>query len=171
MPEPEEKDRRLWAKIDVDYFDNAKIDELSDSAQLLHLGLILKAKNAAGGLTVEQCAARGESALWELFEAGLIQDAGPGRYTLIDISRFRKVSRLGNIWQSAIVGRRAFIPKAIRSLVFERDSYRCVYCGSTEKLSIDHIYPWSLGGSDLPSNLQTLCKSCNSKKGAKVGEG
>ena len=35
--EPEEKDRRLWAKIDVDYFDNLKIDELSDTAPLLLL--------------------------------------------------------------------------------------------------------------------------------------
>lgn len=61
---------------------------------------------------------------------------------------------------------RKHIPDSIRRLVYERDGYRCVRCGSKDHLSLDHIYPWSLGGKDEESNLQTLCRSCNSKKGA-----
>lgn len=49
--------------------------------------------------------------------------------------------------------------------VFARDNYRCVYCGSGENLTVDHIVAWSKGGTNDESNLQTLCKSCNSRKG------
>ena len=53
--------------------------------------------------------------------------------------------------------------------VFERDGYRCRHCGSGpfSDLTIDHVFPRSRGGSDEAENLQTLCRSCNSKKGAR----
>lgn len=54
----------------------------------------------------------------------------------------------------------------LRLMVFSRDGYECKACGSKSKLSLDHIKPVVLGGSDDPQNLQTLCRSCNSRKGA-----
>lgn len=63
---------------------------------------------------------------------------------------------------------RAPIPPSLRLAVYERDGWRCVECGSIDRLSLDHIYPWSLGGSDEFGNLRTLCRSCNSRKGARV---
>lgn len=57
---------------------------------------------------------------------------------------------------------------SLRKSVLERDAYRCKHCDSHMNLSVDHIYPKSKGGTDDLDNLQTLCRSCNSKKGAKV---
>lgn len=44
---------------------------------------------------------------------------------------------------------------------------RCVYCGSTENLSVDHLFPRIKGGTDNVENLVCSCKSCNSSKGKK----
>lgn len=57
------------------------------------------------------------------------------------------------------------IPPNLRKQVYERDMYRCVYCGTHVDLSIDHIFPESKGGELVLENLQTLCLPCNKKKG------
>lgn len=62
---------------------------------------------------------------------------------------------------------RAGVNKDLRKLILERDNYTCQICGSKEELTIDHIIPFSKGGSNHPDNLQTLCKTCNIKKHAK----
>ena len=50
--------------------------------------------------------------------------------------------------------------------VMVRDGFRCVYCGTTtERLTIDHVRPKSLGGKSTFENCVTSCKDCNNKKG------
>lgn len=44
---------------------------------------------------------------------------------------------------------------------------RCAQCGSTEKLEVDHVVPWSKGGRHNRENLQCLCRRCNRRKGAR----
>lgn len=44
--------------------------------------------------------------------------------------------------------------------------HRCVMCRTTGQLVKDHIVPIYQGGSDAISNLQPLCRGCNSAKGA-----
>lgn len=51
--------------------------------------------------------------------------------------------------------------------IIERDGARCYYCGATESLCVDHIVPRARGGTNDLDNLQLLCRSCNSRKGAK----
>jgi len=47
--------------------------------------------------------------------------------------------------------------------IFIRNDW-CSYCGSTNKLSLDHIDPISKSFDDSWSNLTTACLSCNSSK-------
>lgn len=60
------------------------------------------------------------------------------------------------------------IPTELRWAVWERDNFTCRHCGSRRSLAVDHIYPESRGGATTLDNLQTLCKRCNSRKGAKL---
>lgn len=57
-------------------------------------------------------------------------------------------------------------PKRLR--VYKKDGYKCVSCGTSEDLSVDHIHPVSRGGSNDMANLQTMCMPCNMSKGAKI---
>ncbi|GAB4327462.1 MAG: hypothetical protein Kow00127_20230 [Bacteroidales bacterium] len=43
----------------------------------------------------------------------------------------------------------------------------CNYCGSSENLALDHIFPQRFGGKDNAENLIFACKACNSSKGKK----
>ena len=57
---------------------------------------------------------------------------------------------------------------ALRAHVFKRDGFTCRECDSPNDLQVDHIYPWSRGGTHDLANLQTLCGPCNRRKGARV---
>ena len=61
------------------------------------------------------------------------------------------------------------IPREVVDAVYKRDGGRCVYCGSTENLQIDHIIPFSKGGDTCVENLQLLCRKCNLEKSNKIG--
>lgn len=41
---------------------------------------------------------------------------------------------------------------------------RCLCCGATERITIDHVIPMRKGGSNLIANLQPLCLGCNNHK-------
>lgn len=65
-----------------------------------------------------------------------------------------------------------------RFSVFERDGFRCVYCGRSAKdgqyLSVafhaDHLYPHAHGGADADDNLVTACSDCNIGKSERIVE-
>jgi 5-methylcytosine-specific restriction endonuclease McrA len=55
----------------------------------------------------------------------------------------------------------------IRALIMERDSFTCRRCGRKApevQLVVDHIVPVAKGGTAKQTNLQTLCRDCNSGK-------
>lgn len=59
------------------------------------------------------------------------------------------------------------VSKRVRYEVMRRDNHACRYCGAmapNAKLTIDHVVPVALGGSDDPSNLVTACRDCNAGK-------
>ena len=57
-----------------------------------------------------------------------------------------------------------------RKNVLRRDRFRCQYCNSRERLTIDHVLPKSRGGRDTWENLVTACTRCNTRKGNRTPE-
>lgn len=51
--------------------------------------------------------------------------------------------------------------------IFERDDYKCKFCGKERDLILDHIIPLSKNGNNNIENLQVLCMKCNDSKGNK----
>ena len=65
---------------------------------------------------------------------------------------------------------RAVKRKISRKALFARDGYMCVYCGSTGKLTLDHVGPRSRGGDSIWENVVTSCAPCNLRKGNRTPE-
>lgn len=59
--------------------------------------------------------------------------------------------------------------KKIKTAIFHRDDFTCVYCGATpSQIECDHMIPISRGGDNSQSNLVTSCPTCNRKKATKT---
>lgn len=59
------------------------------------------------------------------------------------------------------------VSKRLRYEVLKRDNHTCRYCGGSAPdvaLTVDHVTPVALGGTDDPSNLVTACRDCNAGK-------
>lgn len=66
-----------------------------------------------------------------------------------------------------------FTDPALRRSLFERDEWRCRYCGdhvSDTTSTLDHIVPQHAGGTNTPENLATACLMCNSIKSGRTYE-
>lgn len=51
--------------------------------------------------------------------------------------------------------------------VLEAHGHRCAACGCDGKMTLDHVVPLAKGGRHEVANVQPLCRSCNSGKGAR----
>jgi hypothetical protein len=59
------------------------------------------------------------------------------------------------------------VTKRLRYEVLRRDGFACRYCGAKApdvELTVDHVTPSSIGGTDDPTNLVAACKPCNAGK-------
>ncbi len=58
-----------------------------------------------------------------------------------------------------------------RAVILKKYDYKCVQCGSTKDLQVDHIYPARKGGAYSLENYQVLCRKCNMKKWTRTNLG
>ena len=49
--------------------------------------------------------------------------------------------------------------------ILEYFNFKCAYCDSTERLSMEHIQPVSKGGALTKTNIIVACQHCNSSRG------
>lgn len=59
------------------------------------------------------------------------------------------------------------VSKRLRFEIFRRDNHTCRYCGAAAPdvpITVDHVIPVALGGTDEATNLVTACGDCNSGK-------
>ncbi|UCG63289.1 MAG: HNH endonuclease [Candidatus Zixiibacteriota bacterium] len=58
-----------------------------------------------------------------------------------------------------------------RKNIIMRDRNRCQYCGTAKgPMTVDHIVPKTMGGTDSWENLVCSCSKCNNKKGDRTPE-
>lgn len=56
------------------------------------------------------------------------------------------------------------VPESVKEYVKLRDGYRCIICGSTTELEVDHKRALMNGGNNDESNLATICDDCHTMK-------
>src|SRR6266545_5234771 len=68
---------------------------------------------------------------------------------------------------------RGLISKEQRHRIMVRDGYKCVDCGATTQLSVDHIVPVVEGGVRryTDDELAVRCKPCNGRRGGGLSRG
>jgi len=60
-----------------------------------------------------------------------------------------------------LLARQHYMKPGLREAVLQRDGRKCLLCGATENLEIDHIIPLVTKGKTELDNLQTLCRQCH----------
>lgn len=48
--------------------------------------------------------------------------------------------------------------------VYARDQFKCIICGSSRDLTVDHVWPLIRGGTNDETNLASMCSKHNSAK-------
>lgn len=61
----------------------------------------------------------------------------------------------------ALPSQRPTISDKMRREVYSRDGWKCVRCGSPDRIVVDHRWPHIRGGATSMENLETLCNTCN----------
>ena len=150
-----------WVRLDDQFPDHPVIIGLSNKALWLYVSILCRAARSIDPAVMDGCNdLMAFDEIKELREARLITMVVEGKY------KGRIIIHPFPFFSFEIDRNREY--RNQRAIIYERDGYRCRYCGSTNDLTLDHIVPVSRRGDNSSSNLQTLCRSCNSRKGARL---
>lgn len=161
-----------WFKVDHHFMDHPAVLEAGDEAMglWLRLGCWLARFPEQGDRLPRSLVDRygTKRQVRRLLAADLLTRTADGHYRLNPMLAIAGSGLAGRSWGIDPGSSRRGIPAWLRAAVYDRDGRACVECGATEDLTLDHIYPHSLGGDDSLDNLRTLCRPCNSAKGNRV---
>ena len=148
--------------VDSGFMERPEVFSLSDKAFRLHFSALL----------YMSVWARAERSILDDEIAQYLRRRIKARRSHIqELEDFELWTPVGRGWQLSRIHvpreqRRPNIPKDVRREVYLRDGFECLICGSSDRLTLDHIVPFSAGGADTVDNLRTLCHSCNARRGA-----
>ena len=80
-----------------------------------------------------------------------------------DLREVRVLAEAGDAGTTKIILRKSSrqISTQVSWAVFERDDFRCRYCGRRGPLTVDHVITWEDGGPSTTENLISSCRKCN----------
>nr|AIE95467.1 HNH endonuclease [uncultured marine group II/III euryarchaeote AD1000_66_E09] len=106
------------------------------------------------------CNARRAVVLLQRDKTETIEEGGKIIQTVMSIVSIPSVIRM-----VYFVKRPRPITRLSRREVFNRDGYKCQYCGCANRdLTLNHVIPRSRGGTHSWENLTSACKDCNHSK-------
>ena len=160
-----------YVPLDVNYIRDASIRRAGEPAELLYVRALAHAKGARTAGFIPD---------YDLDVVAVGMKGVPARVAALVRERLWVVSpggwlvRSWDRWNASGIGyfselpHRRHISPALRTAVYDRDGWACVTCAATQDLTLDHIYPYSVGGLDTKENLQTMCRPCNARKGVRI---
>lgn len=91
----------------------------------------------------------------------------------IEIRKLRLIDYPLYLSRDGVMKRYSSWPVWLRKALIRRESGSCAICNrdltgviaNDVDTAIDHLVPLNMGGTNDPTNLQLLCKTCNTKKG------
>lgn len=96
----------------------------------------------------------------------------PDAVLRLTLSEWEEVIRQTDLLNTETGPKKVILRKSQRQIdtamswrVFERDDFRCRYCGKRKPLTVDHIDLWEDGGATIEANLISACKDCNKTRG------
>jgi 5-methylcytosine-specific restriction endonuclease McrA len=79
------------------------------------------------------------------------------------------------LYRASARARRARIASVLTTLtaeqweaILEAAGHACIYCGSHEQPTQDHLTPLTRGGQHTAENVAPACGPCNQSKGTKI---
>ncbi len=93
-----------------------------------------------------------------------------GRQSIIEVN---SIIAIESSTQSKFHHRQNYTPPLNNRMLFLRDAYNCLYCGTEfrySELSRDHVTPVSQYGQNTWCNVVTACKRCNNFKAGRTPE-
>jgi hypothetical protein len=100
-------------------------------------------------------------AIHELIELGVLRVHGSAPRITYSLNALTELT--GDLTRADLRPKRKPIPASVKASVLSQGV--CDWCDNTAGLEIDHIVPWSQGGTNTRANLRVLCAHCNRVRG------
>lgn len=104
--------------------------------------------------------------LWRMKAARYLKVESARRNRML-LARDSTGNALYHLTPSGALKRTFPLSSSRRKFVLQRDN-ACVWCGSLDRLEVDHIVRYIDGGGNDADNLRALCHDCHASRGGRA---